>query len=198
MTPRRPAGVAALRPRTKSVRSRMQRHPSGHQRNFCWLLPGVVKCVRRHALSKASLTGTTVGRRLTRQVAAHLAELAEVVADGRQEPGVRLQAALVRYALILRRALVRYALICAQRSRHGGDVAAALHRAPGIEDQRPTPCAVWFGISVTGPHLRSWQAGAWLAVELGGKPFSTSWAWCAIATSSYGSLLVNASTCEIS
>ena len=31
--------------------------------------------------------------------------------------------------------LERYAHICVQRSRHGGDVAAALHRAPGIDDQ---------------------------------------------------------------
>ena len=58
-----------------------------------------------------------------RQVSAHLADLATVAA-GPGEASARLRAVLERYAHI-----------CAQRSRHGGDVAAALHRAPGIDDQ---------------------------------------------------------------
>ena len=58
-----------------------------------------------------------------RQVSAHLADLATVAA-GPAEASARLRAVLERYAQI-----------CAQRSRHGGDVAAALHRAPGIDDQ---------------------------------------------------------------
>lgn len=58
-----------------------------------------------------------------RQVSAHLDDLAAVVA-GPGQASARLRAVLKRYAHI-----------CAQRSRHGGDVAAALHRAPGIEEQ---------------------------------------------------------------
>lgn len=57
-----------------------------------------------------------------RQVSAHLADLAAVAGAG--TPVARLRAVLERYAQI-----------CVQRSRHGGDVAAALHRAPGIDDQ---------------------------------------------------------------
>jgi AcrR family transcriptional regulator len=58
-----------------------------------------------------------------RQVSAHLADLAAVAA-GPSQPSGRLRAVLERYAHI-----------CVQRSRHGGDVAAAMHRAPGIDDQ---------------------------------------------------------------
>lgn len=58
-----------------------------------------------------------------RQVSAHLADLATVAA-GPGDASARLRAVLERYAHI-----------CAQRSVHGGDVAAALHRAPGIEEQ---------------------------------------------------------------
>jgi AcrR family transcriptional regulator len=58
-----------------------------------------------------------------RQVSAHLTDLATMAA-GPGDASARLRAVLERYAHI-----------CAQRSRHGGDVAAALHRAPGIADQ---------------------------------------------------------------
>ena len=58
-----------------------------------------------------------------RQVSAHLAELSTVAA-GPGDAAARLRAVLKRYAHI-----------CVQRSRHGGDMTAALHPAPGIEDQ---------------------------------------------------------------
>ena len=58
-----------------------------------------------------------------RQVSAHLTELT-AVSTGPRKASARLRAVLERYAHI-----------CIQRSRHGGDVAAALHRAPGIDDQ---------------------------------------------------------------
>ena len=58
-----------------------------------------------------------------RQVTVHLADLAAVAA-GPGQASARLRAVLERYAHI-----------CVQRSRHGGDVAAALHRAPGVDDQ---------------------------------------------------------------
>lgn len=58
-----------------------------------------------------------------RQVTVHLADLATLAAESGDASG-RLRAALKRYAHI-----------CVQRSRHGGDVAAALHRAPGVDDQ---------------------------------------------------------------
>lgn len=58
-----------------------------------------------------------------RQVSARLADLATAAA-GPGQASARLRAVLERYAHI-----------CAQRSRHGGDTEAALHRAPGIDDQ---------------------------------------------------------------
>ncbi|GAA3716987.1 hypothetical protein GCM10022204_41080 [Microlunatus aurantiacus] len=58
-----------------------------------------------------------------RQVSAHLTDLATMAA-GAGDASARLRAVVERYAHI-----------CAQRSRHGGDVAAALHRGPGIADQ---------------------------------------------------------------
>jgi AcrR family transcriptional regulator len=58
-----------------------------------------------------------------RQVTAHLDELTTVAA-GPGDASARLRAVLENYAHI-----------CVQRSRHGGDVAAALHQAPGIDDQ---------------------------------------------------------------
>ena len=58
-----------------------------------------------------------------RQVTAHLDELTTVAA-GPGDASARLRAVLENYAHI-----------CVQRSRHGGDVAAALHRAPGIDHQ---------------------------------------------------------------
>jgi AcrR family transcriptional regulator len=58
-----------------------------------------------------------------RQVSAHLTDLTAVAA----RPG--------EASARLRAVLERYAHICVQRSRHGGDVAAAMHRAPGIDDQ---------------------------------------------------------------